>query len=278
MPGDVITKIGDESIDRLIKKYLPITPGSNYWTQLRDLPSYYLLRTNKKLVELQILRDGKKKSLALDAIPLQSSEDSSSIKKVPEYSIIPGNIGYLFAGKYRNGDLLKIENLFNKTKGIIIDMRCYPSDFMPYTLVPFIKSGNAPFVLSTYPNIYNPGLFKFGSPLVNNGKGLYTGKVIIIVDENTQSQGEYTTMAFQSSKNVIVIGSPTAGADGNVDPIILPGGLRTYISGIGVRYPDNKETQRTGIKIDYIFKSTINAVKKGEDEQLKKAIEMIQNQ
>jgi C-terminal processing protease CtpA/Prc len=51
----------------------------------------------------------------------------------------------------------------------------------------------------------------------------FTGKVVILVDEVTQSQAEYTTMAFRVAPDAVVVGSTTAGADGNVSRIPLPG-------------------------------------------------------
>jgi C-terminal processing protease CtpA/Prc len=103
----------------------------------------------------------------------------------------------------------------------------------------------------------------------------YKGKVVVIVDAQTQSQAEYTTMAFQSSANVTVIGSTTAGADGNVSPIILPGGISTMISGLDVLYPDGTETQRKGVKIDIPLKPSIAGIKAGRDELLEKAKDII---
>jgi len=47
------------------------------------------------------------------------------------------------------------------------------------------------------------------------------------------------------------------------------------ISGIGVYYPDGKETQRLGIVPDLVVKPTIEGIKKGKDELLEKAIELI---
>jgi hypothetical protein len=42
----------------------------------------------------------------------------------------------------------------------------------------------------------------------------------------------------------------TTGADGNVSFVELPGGVKVGLSGIGVYYPDERPTQRTGIAID----------------------------
>jgi C-terminal processing protease CtpA/Prc len=47
------------------------------------------------------------------------------------------------------------------------------------------------------------------------------------------------------------------------------------ISGIGVYYPDGRETQRIGIVPDIEVKPTIEGIKNGKDEVLEKAIEFI---
>ncbi|MBK6986054.1 MAG: hypothetical protein IPH32_15500 [Bacteroidetes bacterium] len=47
------------------------------------------------------------------------------------------------------------------------------------------------------------------------------------------------------------------------------------ISGIGVYYPDGKETQRIGIVPNIEVKPTINSIKAGKDELMEKAIEII---
>jgi C-terminal processing protease CtpA/Prc len=126
----------------------------------------------------------------------------------------------------------------------------------------------------------NPGLFTFTHPVTVGKKNdeYYKGKVIIIINEITQSQAEFTTMALRDAPEATVIGSTTAGADGNVSEIFLPGAVRTMISGIGVYYPDGKETQRTGIVPDIEVKPTINGILQGQDELLEKAIELINKQ
>jgi len=72
-----------------------------------------------------------------------------------------------------------------------------------------------------------------------------------------------------------VVGSTTAGADGNVLSFVLPGGTSTIISGIGVYYPDGRETQRIGIVPDVTIKPTVKGITEGRDEPLEKAIEII---
>jgi C-terminal processing protease CtpA/Prc len=69
--------------------------------------------------------------------------------------------------------------------------------------------------------------------------------------------------------------STTTGADGNVSIFYLPGNLRTMISGIGVYYSDNRETQRVGINPDVEVKPTLAGMRLNKDEQMEKGIAII---
>ena len=108
-----------------------------------------------------------------------------------------------------------------------------------------------------------------------SSRAAYPGKVVVLVDEFSQSNAEYTTMAFRASPRAVVVGSTTAGADGNVSSIPLPGGLRTMISGIGVFYPDKRPTQRVGIVPDVVVTPTVAGIRAGRDEVLEAALRQI---
>ena len=81
-------------------------------------------------------------------------------------------------------------------------------------------------------------------------------------------------MAFRAAGG-IVMGSMTAGADGNVSTIPLPGGESSMVSGIGVYYPDKRTTQRLGIVPDIEVKPTIAGIRAGKDELIDAAIRWI---
>lgn len=275
--GDVISEINGRSTAELVKYFLPYTAASNYDTQLRDLPNNFLLRGQSELFNINLLRAGKKTAQTIKG--LKANYFGSSNHKVENtgFKLLDNNIGYVFPGRYRNSDLPAIKTLFKNTSGIIVDMRCYPSDFMPFTFGNYLKSANTPFVKFSNSTLDHPGLFIY-SPLLNNGgskEDAYPGKVVVIVNSTAQSQAEYTTMAFQSAQRVTVIGSTTAGADGNVSQIQLPGGIYTMISGIGIFYPDGSPTQRVGVRIDQVIRPTIKGVIEGRDELLEKAKELI---
>jgi C-terminal processing protease CtpA/Prc len=82
-------------------------------------------------------------------------------------------------------------------------------------------------------------------------------------------------MALETARDTKIIGSQTAGADGNVSLIRLPGGIYTYFTGLGVYYPDGGETQRVGIVPDIVVRPTIGGIRSGRDEVLETALDYI---
>ena len=164
------------------------------------------------------------------------------------------------------------------TKGLIVDIRNYPSDFMPFAMGAYLATKPTPFVAFSYADLSNPGAFYFGDgPGIQHGAAHYGGKVVILVDEISQSQAEYTAMALRAMPNSVVVGGTTAGADGDVSSIPLPGQINTMISGLGVFYPDHRPTQRIGIVPDVVATPTIEGIAAGRDEVLETAEKVIED-
>jgi hypothetical protein len=280
-PGDIIEMIDGVSVLDLIRKYLPLTNGSNFERKLYTMAggNGFLLRSDDPTTRLAISRDGKTLEVAVPKMAINDSnmERFRGSWSAVGHKLLDGNIGYLYPAKLKDEELEVIKDKYGGTKGLIIDFRCYPNLFMTFSYGNWLKSENGPFALYTTGSTDIPGLFVVNDPMKNgNKKGdHYNGKVIILVDASTQSSAEYQTMALQSAPNTMVVGSQTSGADGNVSWITLPGGLKTAISGIGILYPDGTETQRVGIKIDKVLQRTINGVSAGKDEVLEAAIQML---
>jgi len=274
--GDVITEINGENMDNIIRNMLKYLPASNYPTQLRDI-SRKLLRSNAETINLTILRDGKTEEKTIKTYAYSDIK----IKKEPKefFKMLDGNIAYVYMGSV-NADLLpEVFEKIKNTKGLVIDFRSYPSDFVVFKMGKLLKPESTDFVKFTNTSNSQPGLFTFTPSLKTQGTGKksYQGKIAILINETTQSSAEYHTMAFRTAPNAKVFGSTTAGADGNVSDIKLPGNISTMISGIGIYYPDGRETQRIGIVPDVEVKPTIDGIKNSKDEVLEKSVEWIKN-
>lgn len=283
--GDIIESINKVNTDSLVKRFVPYTPGSNYETILRELasPRGFLTRSNLNESILKLRRNGISRIVTVRNLPIATVDQMSDFKNKNEnrgYFLFENSIGYINTGRLSEMDLVSIQTSFKKAKGIIFDLRCYPSTFMPYTYGLFLKKNATPFALLTGPDLILPGLIKVKSIPNNGGLSVnqFEGVVVLLVNSITQSQAEFTTMALQSRENTIVIGSQTAGADGDVSSIILPGDINTAISGLGVYYPDFTPTQGRGVKIDYVIKPTIKGIQKGKDELLEFAVKKILNE
>jgi C-terminal processing protease CtpA/Prc len=278
LPGDLIDELDGTAINDLVKEWTPIYAASNQPTRLRDIGNYMtrgacgetsaVVRRGNELVRLRPSR-----------VPTGTLDFSrTSVHDLPgdAFQKLTDDVAYLKLSSVRVAESARYIQAAQGTKGLIIDIRNYPSEFVVFSLGQLLVSERQEFVRFTRGDVTNPGAFHWDAPLaLVPQQPRYTGKVVILIDEVTQSQAEYTTMAFRTSPGAIVIGSTTAGADGNVSTVPLPGGLSSYISGIGVFYPDNRPTQRIGIIPDIEVKPTIEAMRAGRDELIEEAIRQI---
>lgn len=276
--GDVITKIDGVPVEEIINATSKYYPASNNPTRLRDI-STDIVRSNSDQIEIEFISE---KSTAQTKILKLYPKDSLKVyrwyptSEEKSFKMLDDNIGYVTLQTIQKEDISKIKKEFKNTKGIVIDIRNYPSTFVPFSLGSYFVSSSTPFAKFTKGIVNNPGEFKFTKTLkIHRGLRTYKGKLVVLVNEFSQSQAEYTAMAFRAGDNTTIIGSTTAGADGNISSITLPGGLTTMISGIGVYYPNGEETQRIGIVPDIEVKPTVSGIINGKDELLEKAIEVI---
>lgn len=279
--GDVIKLIDEVPIAKLLESRKPYYPASNEPTQMRAI-GRDLLRGHTASARLRIDRDGKEMDVVLNRYVLNNmpgynyTYDGSSYPKDSSFQLLDPDIGYIFVGNLKASQIPQIMKTVKNTKGLVIDLRCYPSDFVVFELGKHLMLPT-PFVKFSAGSVQTPGLFQWQSTLKVGQRGIdtYQGKVVILVNEVTQSSAEYHTMAFRQAPNAIVLGSITAAADGNVSPFSLPGGLQTMISGIGVNYPDGRETQRVGVGVDVEIHPTRQGIKEGRDELLEQAAKII---
>lgn len=279
--GDVISKINNKSVESIVEENLKYTPASNYPTKLREIAIRTLLVTNDTIINIEYIRDNQIKNKFIKA---NSSNKAKIWKKQFDnladtcFRLISPKIAYISNSTLKDSHLPKIWENIKNTDGLIIDCRFTPRYAPLDSLCGFLFPKRTSYVKFTQGNIKTPGLFSTGI-IEYSGKdnsNFYKGKVIILVNEQTQSASEFHVKAYQKAPNSIVIGSTTAGADGNISPIFyLPGEIMTMISGIGVYYPNDGETQRIGIIPDIEVKPTIEGIKNGRDELIEKAIEII---
>jgi len=277
-PGDVIQQLDGVEVPALVKEWTPYYADSNQAARLRDIGRSMTHGDCARPATLQIRRGSETLNLnaarvAADKLNLQTA--ATHDRPGDTFRLLSPEVAYLKLSSVKAADAASYIESAAGARGLIIDIRNYPSQFMVFALGNLLAAKPTEFARFTNGDISNPGAFHWGViESLTPQTPRYAGKIVILVDEISVSQAEYTAMAFRAAGGV-VLGSTTAGADGNVSPIPLPGGLSTMISGIGVFYPDKKPTQRIGILPDQEVKPTIAGIRDGRDEVLEAAIRRI---
>jgi C-terminal processing protease CtpA/Prc len=274
--GDVITGIDGTSIGSLVEGLQRYYGASNS-AGMQDMVARSLTRGPCLESEVTVRRGNEDIHLRLARVPLTSAPSIYTHDLPgPAFRLLSKDIAYLKLSSVKVADAAKYVRDAAGTKALVIDIRNYPAEFVVFALGSLLVDRETPFVRFTSGELENPGAFHWGKELsLPAGQPHYFGKVVILVDERSLSQAEYTSMAFRATPGAIIVGSTTAGADGNISPIPLPGGLQAMISGIGVFYPDKHPTQRVGIVPDVVVKPTIEGIREGRDEVLEEAIRQV---
>ncbi|AWH83674.1 peptidase S41 [Flavobacterium album] len=273
--GDAITHVNGVAINDILKEKSRYIPASNPAVQKRD--AYFsIFNGSSDKAEVTFERDGKS---ARKEITRYMRKEFKGKEKKPadKYKVLEGNIGYVNMGIIETSDVAAAIKKLSGCKAVIFDIRNYPQGTM-YAFGQWLLPESRNFVSFIKPDVNYPGKYiwvnSYNVGPRGKNKRSYKGKVIVLVNETTQSHAEFTAMSLQVGDNVTTIGSQTAGADGNVTPFSFPGGYETWMTGLGVFYPDRTETQRRGVKVDVQVLPTIAGIKAGKDEVLEKAIEL----
>lgn len=279
-PGDEILTVYGQPVADIRKKYEPYLCASNATVADRNfLWRFLFYRPDDDSLFITYKRDGRVNKTVMHLYYMPPFQNGDTWRK-PMYELLSDDIGYINIGKIKSDSLPVIFKKFMNTKGIIIDIRNYPNQFMPYDMGKYLKPVHTPFQRYTGPDYKRPGGFRLIGYIKNGATEkdsikTYSGQVIILVNEQTQSSAEYTAMALRTAPRAMVMGSQTAGADGDISYVPFPGGFYSPFSGLGIYYPDGKDTQGIGIVPDIYVYPTQKGIAAGKDEVLEKAKEYI---
>jgi carboxyl-terminal processing protease len=278
-PGDIVIKIDGEDAIVRYRKLNEFLRGANGATDQRIICPY-LFSSVKDHMLLIIARDGKELTIHLKLRDYSKYvAEEARIRKQQHESVVieiyPNSTAYIDLNKIASENIEKNFNAARPYQNIILDTR-QGLHGTTVKVADFVLKQPTTFFKYTYADITHPGMLRIldGFRLGKKDSTPYKGKVYVLVDEHTQSESEFLTMALQTGSNVTVVGSRTAGSDGNVKQVNFPGNIETLFSGLGIYYPDLKPTQRVGIKIDCNVRQTLDGIVKGKDEILNKALEL----
>ena len=277
--GDIIYSINNTSVIKLYDSLKYFQSASKEERRKKQILPY-VISSFQKSNQIIYSRNGQTYTAIVefeDYKTYNDFQDENEKKKKNEITVRNiQDIGYIHIDELFVQNFDQNINELKKHNGFIIDMRGYPNRKISTRISNVFLESGTKYNDYLYPDIYNPGKIKRVSGKVSGGKNEFKDKKIaVLVDETTQSQAEFLTMILQQNENVAVIGSRTAGADGTVINIVLPGKINTGLASTGILYPDGTPTQRCGVMLNIEVKPTIKGLQAGRDEVLEKAVEWV---
>jgi len=278
--GDILLEVNNRPVEFLRDSISQICSASNS-SVLNRVVNNRLLRGTNLSVKLKIEdQDGVSKIITCNRIPESNYIDLLLSLNPQKWSIINvsgKSFGLINMGKLLESDIHQMFTELWNTDALIFDIRNYPNATL-WKLVNYLFTENLHIADFTNPDERYPGTISLDHEVLNvtpTSLGYYDKKIVLLFNEDTQSQAEYTVMGLEQHTGAVKIGSQTAGADGTITLIWLPGNTGTYITGKGVFYPDGKPTQRIGIVPDIEVHPTIAGIRAGRDEIMEVALQTV---
>lgn len=274
--GDVIYDINGKTIPQMINSLGKYIPASNSWGKVNKIKNRLLFSNNDSL-SVKLERNGHN----MEIVAKTYSIKDIIARKIPvpqkwKFLDEEKKTGYVNMGIITKSDINEMYRDLKSAESIIFDLRNYPK-LTIFPLSELLLPLSTTYYQFNFPETSYPGKFySRKNNIGNKNPDYYKGNVIVLVDENTQSQAETTTMMFKQHPKAKVIGSNTSGANGDIIRFKIAN-LETCFTGLGAYYPDGRETQRIGIIPDIIIKPTVEGIKEGKDEVLERALLYIKN-
>ena len=177
-------------------------------------------------------------------------------------------------------DLMELVSNLDVSQGLILDMRDYPDvNYYEFLSVFFEQTVSAAIFghpTWTGPNIYEIteevwSVESFG-PMVTP----YRGPIAVLIGNKSVSSAEHVCQILRQSNQVTFVGQQTAGTNGTVTQLWLPGKIQLTFTGMQLLNPDGSSFHGTGIVPDIEVVPTAEALARGEDPELTSAIEFLQ--
>ena len=271
--GDRLIRIGDRSVTELIDQRAPDFSGSNRSALIRQILPV-LLTGSQPVVEIDLIRDGQRVRKTMHRYRFERFGYRPPLPI--QTKAIPPTIGYVDLGTLQVGEVKQVMEQYRNRQGIIFDVRSYPKGTFQQ-LCAYLNPAPKGFARYTKPDLSSPGMFKWSEVQYVGRKNAdyYRGKVAILCNSRTQSAAESTCMALRTAPQAKIIGTPSAGANGDVSYVMFPGGYQTRFSGLGVYTLDGQLILGPGVPIDIDATPSATDYLTGVDRALQAAIDWI---
>jgi carboxyl-terminal processing protease len=273
--GDEVLKINGRTVREIAIEMRKTILGSNKNSTGRELARMLFRTDTVKQVEVLFKR---RHQLMVKLVKrLTFAQLSKGITTYePQWKKIKPTIHYLNVGLIRHPDTLnQIFRKLNDSSRVILDMRIYPNYNVAQKLLAMVIRQPLNLGYDVNANVAFPGTFTRHVSMFHpdtTERYFFTGKIVVLVSEDTQSLGETISASLRHRPNTVIMGSQTAGTTGNMTKLSIPGAIKLGYTAVGTEGRNKSFVQKDGVKIDIKVKTTLFDVQNGIDKVLVKAI------
>ncbi|WP_164011441.1 S41 family peptidase [Pyxidicoccus trucidator] len=273
--GDVIERVDGEPIEDRLRRLEPIHQGSTE-AATRFFHIYLALAGPEGAEATFTVRNEK----GGREVKLQRSPQVSPKGRPHEpFKLLEDNISYVNLAQLKPGEVAEVMKKVQGTRALVFDLRGYPQG-TGSVLAPYLNVKGA----KTWARFEVP--LVAGSTLVNGRVALtqelptadvpvYRGRTVTLIDERAMSHAEHVGLMLEATCGPTFVGSPTAGADGNMTHTVLPGGIWMSFTGMDTRHADGSQLQRKGLTPHVAVHPTLAGLRAGRDEVLERALQLL---
>jgi len=289
--GDVVLAVDGEPVEKKREFLARYTAASTPQWLMKGVNARLLLGPKDSVVKLKVQGiEGETRDIELPRSESIMDPKWAGLmeRSSPVMQVLLSGYGYVDLDRLQAGEVDKMFETIKATPAVIFDMRGYPNG-TAWSIAPRLTDkGNVVAALFSRPILEAPSLtnseladsasYSFSQRIPDRQGDLYKGKVVVLINEDAISQAEHTCLFFEAATEVTFIGTPTAGANGDVTYMVLPGNLTISFSGHNVRHADGRQLQRVGIQPTIKVAPTIRGLVDGRDEILEAAVKFLQGQ
>jgi C-terminal processing protease CtpA/Prc len=277
-PGDVVLKIDGRSAPALIAERTEKASGASLGFRRRAVMMVVAAGKKDSPLELEVQSGSSPpRMVALPRTigPREFFDLGSERRPSPLTEIKPG-VWYIDVTNAKQEDFEKQIDKFAAATGLIFDVRGYPRITLdvllghlldkPITAVPVYL----PVVL--HPDRRHMTFFPGRSDPMEPKAPRLKAKVVFLTDARAISAAETYLAVAEHYHLGAIIGSPTAGTNGNVRVVSLPGGYEMQTTGIKVLQFDGSPFHGRGVPLTRTVKRTVRGAAEERDEVLEEAL------
>ncbi len=283
-PGDVLTAIDGTPIEEALQEEMRSISGSPQWRTVRALrqlgegrpgtTARLELRREGQAVACQVARPSDSSTRRRKRRRLQAEPRPDSI------DVLPGGTHYVDLTRVGMEALRPRLDTLAQAESVIFDVRGYPEggnqELLQHLSSETLRSAHFEIPKIIYPDRRKIAGYTGGRWTLPPKSPQLSGEVAFLTDARAISYAESIMGIVEHYELGTIVGRPTTGANGNVNPFTLPGQYQVYWTGMRVQKHDRSQHHLVGIRPDVRATRTVEGMRAGTDEVLRTALRILE--